>query len=619
MAKLKRNQINSLKYSLSKKARGISGERIDVLEIASGNEIGFITEANQIFLSFEHDIFKDLSVAETLTMIKGTFAHEILHKLLSDFNILSRCLSKYKGARENIIKKINNILEDSYIEHYGPIYISETLMKNLAFMRAHVYKVSPRIDELINPYSQFIGASIQFGDAGLIKGEFTDELAKECFYKALPTMVKGLKEEDAEKRFCYAEEIFEISKPLWENSADLEDFFNDILKEIGKVYIRISKGSNNTTPTITIPRTAILPKTNKEKRQEKTIREMGDISGNIPEEVENENIPHEDDSIDIEEDYIISDEDIKELEDELEEAERSVQKSERNTSEALPLIKISDGYKKICKRKGTCNNQIVKCSTADIPKYDRIVSNMQSQINKLAYQLERELMPSYSQKSYKSSGKIDLNRYSSGKVTSRVFSKHQSVSNVADMAVCILCDESGSTCGIMPIIKNATIGLSEVFIKLKIDLAVIGFNADHGGCDASHHHYINWNNTKRERASLLKMSSKCNNYDGFSIRYASEYLKKRSAKYKLLIVLSDGCPNCHAYVPAINGIMDTKLAIKEASANAIVFGILLGNDSPEVHREMYGYNFMHIANSSELFGKFAKVIKKQIIKNRDGV
>jgi len=321
----------------------------------------------------------------------------------------------------------------------------------------------------------------------------------------------------------------------------------------------------------------------------------------------------------IEEEYRITDDDVKRIENELTDAEAMIKREEKKESESEmrpPDLPVSDGFKRACKACVCKNIKVANPTDSLKPAYTHITSIMNPDINRLVNQLKRIFRSDVGERSYRTSGKVNIKRLSDNRMTARVFTKNRNPSDRDNIAICILVDESGSMDSPASKISAArlsTIGLAETFAKLDIPLSIIGFTADEGGADAIHYHYINWGNTLKARMRLLSIKARSNNFDGYSVRYASEYLRRRNAEHKILIVISDGYPACHVYCAA-DGFMDTKLAIKEASRDAVVIGVLLGGENPTVHRELYGYNFLHISDPSDLFKNLGKTIQK-LIKN----
>lgn len=77
-----------------------------------------------------------------------------------------------------------------------------------------------------------------------------------------------------------------------------------------------------------------------------------------------------------------------------------------------------------------------------------------------------------------------------------------------------------------------------------------------------------------------------------------------------MIVISDGQPAASYYEDDEDAINDTRNAVQQASKKAKVLGILLGKGSPNVHQYMYGINFMHVAQISDLPALLAQRIKR---------
>ena len=109
----------------------------------------------------------------------------------------------------------------------------------------------------------------------------------------------------------------------------------------------------------------------------------------------------------------------------------------------------------------------------------------------------------------------------------------------------------------------------------------------------------------------MNISARANNCDGYSIRYATEVLKKAKSENKLLIVLSDGQPAAHGYY---NGVADTKQANRDAKKYASVLGVAIGNSDTETIHYMYEKDFLHISNVEDLFSGLSRQMQK-LMKN----
>ena len=181
--KLMNKEIAALRYRYEKMCRGILGIPFRVLEAQPG-ELGSTVPANIIYLGFNHEYYKSLDKAHGVFAIDGTFAHEVMHKILSDFNAITIGVSKYTlFVEKNVFRILNNIMEDAFIEYHAPEFLGDMLIRALNYMRAVVYKNTQPINEpdesgaAPNDMSQFLNACIQYGDAGIIKGTFTNPAA----------------------------------------------------------------------------------------------------------------------------------------------------------------------------------------------------------------------------------------------------------------------------------------------------------------------------------------------------------------------------------------------------------------------------------------------------------
>lgn len=227
-----------LRLRLQSIALGITGRNIKVIEIPSGeDDLGYTSQGNEIHLSFSNPIMKDMSNTEQVMFIKGVFAHELMHQEATDFAYAKDQAMKLPPNERGIFQTICNIVEDPAIEYLSPHYIGGHLLKALSFSVMQLYKISPEIAN-VSPFNQFITAAIQYGDGGFLKGDFYSQEAKTCFFKSLPLFDKAIEELDARKRIDYSKEIFEITRPLWEedlkNLSDLQKLLDEIEEILGR-------------------------------------------------------------------------------------------------------------------------------------------------------------------------------------------------------------------------------------------------------------------------------------------------------------------------------------------------------------------------------------------------
>ena len=273
--------------------------------------------------------------------------------------------------------------------------------------------------------------------------------------------------------------------------------------------------------------------------------------------------------------------------------------------------------KKYGMREYKCKNGFVSIKNPEEAEstYNKVVKKNLNHINTCYKKLKSLFAEEADETEYRSSGKISMERTISTTVTSKVFTKSVDPKDKSNMAVMLAVDESGSMHGSrIERAKEAAINLAEIFGKLGIPTYIMGFTADTSGADAVHKHYVDWTNLKSERYALTSMHADSNNFDGYSIRYASKLLGLRPETHKVLIVISDGQPACNAYSYGDAGYRDTKDAIREArSSGQVVLGVAIGADIDVLHK-MYGNDFIFITTGEDLFTgvmkKFTGMVKK---------
>jgi len=645
MAELSRKRIYALRMRLSKIGYTLTGTKIRVME-ASGGVLGYTSGENTVSVAFTHEYYDGLTEEETISFITGTFLHEVMHLLQTNLALYTqtiRALSKYE---QQFMQDIYNILEDSAIEFFAPLYVSDESMYDINFMRASIYSHSPPIESHEDPFMQFLNASIQFGDAGLLKGHFTIPEAEECFKKCLPIMSKGVEEPDNRMRAKYARQLFELSRPLWQKHAENNEAFDKfmdmlrgLLKDAGRGGDWSISGSamgplypteegDDPGESARSRRRKITFKRVSPEEFKKLMEEGGsggspgpndDITVLVPDgpvEVSPEEMKDATESLAAE--GTLTKEEVERIQSELQKVEAEIAAADAAEREdagtTLDYSVRTDGYKKVCKDV-TCKNDRASINmeqeAALTYAYQEIVTPLQPTINKLTHQLERVLRQDTEEKQYRTSGRASAKRLTSGRMRARVFTKRK-LPTRSDIHICIAMDNSGSMGGNSIIqAKTASIVLAEVFGKMNIPTSIFGFTADTKGVDVYHEHFLTGRNTKRDRLRLMGVCSRANNFDGYSIRYAATLLASKPELHKLLIVISDGQPACSAYGHA-DGITDTKLAIREASKNATVVGILVGRARPDIHKEMYGYNFLHIKDPKDLAAGLLRCVVNQM-------
>lgn len=320
------------------------------------------------------------------------------------------------------------------------------------------------------------------------------------------------------------------------------------------------------------------------------------------------------------EDFEIDEEVLSSIEASLENEEKRLEKEEKAehgsaTEDELPNFDISSSAFK----HATCSNKRVKNSAREglSSLYKDTVSKYSQEIKSLTKSLEQIFKSDREEDSRATSGRYNIMRGTIG-TTARIFDKRRDPANLRDTAVFLAVDLSGSMSygSKIPQARKACIVLAEALTALKIPFYIMGFSADMGA-NANHIHFIDWRNRKGDRETLLAMDANGNNFDGYSIRYASEVLKAKAASNKLLIVISDGEPACNTYSGWDVGIADTINAIKDARKVCTTFGIAVGNGcDPRTLQNMYGKDFIHCEDEKLLSHMLGKKLQKLFAGNR---
>ncbi len=263
---------------------------------------------------------------------------------------------------------------------------------------------------------------------------------------------------------------------------------------------------------------------------------------------------------------------------------------------------------------GVKEKNVVAFQTNMGSRYADILNTAAWIIGPLVTQLKKVFTDDRGGKAYTQRGKASLKRAASGKVTTRMFERRIQPGDKADMCLMLLVDLSGSMKGSKgQAAKLAAIVLCEVFACFKTPVYCMGFQHTHGA-DAYQTHFVQWRNTLEERMSILSAVPGGNNFDSYSIRYATEVLRKRTEKHKLMCVISDGLPS-HFFTGKIGIQENTKAILDARLAGVDVFGMAVAAGETAEFREMYGKGyFINITHPQDLADQAAGIIKT-VVKN----
>ena len=650
----KEREWNLERKAMASKFSAVMGYRVPI-RTAEGKQIAYTTRTRTIYISEKSPLTEGLDKPHARAVRFGLFVREMGRIQFTDFDYQNEVAKRLGNKNEEVLFiMLSNLLEEPSIEAFSPTYIGGYLLKSLKYAIKRAYDVSPPIDKAGSPFREFLEAVSQFGKMGPTKGHFTSIAAKKLYYRLAPEIGEIIKEGDPKKRIDMECEIFEVLRPLW--SKEIEDItsseFEEIMEElssfIGSSYMPgigagveldpeeladsadFSKGGYRKT---TFKEVSELDEEEKEAYEashseeeiisdgedEEEEEEKGSAGGTPYVSDESTVIYDADKDIDLStlDDYdpMMDEIDVEGCDffDRLIQSELEVEEADESLTEAPDFPAIA---KKYTAREYKCLNRTTTLRNVETATqaYNDIVALYASQLDACYKKLKALFAEEGETTEYKTSGKISLKRVSSGTITAKMFTKKVEPKDRSNLAVMIAIDESGSMHGSrIERAKAAAINLAELFSRLKIPTYVMGYTADTAGADVVHNHYLMWSRNFDDRLKLTSMHADCDNFDGYSIRYASNVLSTRPEKHKLMIVISDGQPACDAY-EGDAGYRDTKDAIREARGDGnIVLGVAIGADVSTL-QNMYGNDFIFITTGEDLFTgisrKFSDMVKK---------
>lgn len=600
--------------------------------IVAGEELGFTRQSTsdkraEIYVAWnQKKYFEGLTEDEAFMLRSGIAAHETLHQCFTDFDYTNNIAKKLKRREAMIFMHFANTIEDPAIEYHAPRVMSGWFLDALRFSIKRIYELSPTIDDSENAYMQLINALIHFGDVGFVKGNFTFPEAKKYFLKVAPIYNNAILCLNSKKRIDYAVECMEITRPLWEeilkDDKDLEqelqeDLINSLDRSgspssaLAESPSEDSEDSENNGDE-TNDEFSSEVKSNRDELVEAIKKAMEETNPSKEAEIDDAKADEILDSLTSKESSKLKNFDVdtnkhKADIDVLAKVVERVMERENPTIPVKEVLPDFDEY--ISKGAYTTKNHLVE---ADPAVYKYLVERLKPQINNMTKKLEKIFDSDTDGIKRATSGKYNIHRGSIG-TSVKIFDKFKEKSNKKNVEVMLLIDHSGSMYWIDKIEQAqiaATI-FAESLAKLNVPFYILGFSADINNSDVYHSHYVTWDNSFVRRSSIANFEANGNNFDGYSIRYATELLNQhQSNAKKILIILSDGQPAASAYDTTQNGVADTAAAIKDAKKSCKVCGIGLGDCNPNTLQKMYDGDFIHLENVNLL----ANLLGKKLVK-----
>lgn len=579
-------------------ATGIVGKDVYVQE-AIGGELGYTKSGDTVYVARNHPLFEKLDKEEAATLRYGVCVHEALHQVFTNFNYMQksiRTLTSTKLLKTELDRQMYgifvNLVEDPAIESMASSVVGGTPLAALNFSIRKIYDLSEDFQKGCRyPVEEVINALIQFGDLGILKGEFSFQSARSVFLKIVKPFYNAMNETDPKKRIDAVFPIFAECSRLWAGYSDGKK--EEMEKQIIKEMERRGKGSPGKEATSTGRRGTKNGESAVQKRRMETMKrlesEQGKTSSSQNDESGNEytdknfaytasDIPNPPELSEKDKDNIIDGilayvQDSDTNAEDMEQYYRAFEKfPDLDHKPEYEYLKIINRYAKDPDEK-------------DKEKYHKIVHTMQDGISETVSELHEIFISDRIRKIHCESGRADMNRFASGKPSTRMFKKRRAQGHKTDMCVAVIGDHSGSMYGDK--LKHelyAVSALSEIFAELCVPFYFFSFNVE--DCTPVQTHFIRWDNTETERTRLVHFEANGNNFDSYSIRYATKLLEERPERHKILFVLSDGLPSF--YSSGEKGIKENAEAVMEARRSDIdVIGFGIGATKKETFHRMY--------------------------------
>lgn len=620
---------------LQRQAYMTIGKNIGV-DFSEMDELGYTTDDGIIHISWNHEIMDGLNEEYKILFRRGVFAHELLHQVYTNFRYTKKICKDLSLIEQKIFMTFANTLEDPAIEYFAPNVLGEDMLTALKFSIRHIYIKSPTIEHSKSAFGQMVNALINFGDMGLIRGNFTFPKAEEYFVKVCPKYNEGIECPDNVKRLDIARECMEITRPLWEEEFADEIKFEEFLKELTQEFMQqqmsdgcldiqsdspsssgcddgrsdarnesaqaLSEAMQNSETDSSSDGQSGNSSTSSDKQSGSEKSSFGDSSSD--EQVSKQAASTENAIKQIQASKETANEAAESLIDQAKEKEtterikNSVKKELQKEKDSLIKKESKDDFHiEEIEKKVSSRNSVVRPDNYSLAAYNKLCNACASDINRLSKTLKKLFEQDADEYIPFISGRYDVVRGAKG-TTAKIFNKKRNPSNLSDMEVILVIDTSGSMNG--ENIANAQISatmLTEACAKVGVPCYVMGFSS------GAHTHYASWKYSRNQASSIAKMSANGGTDDTTAVRYATEVLNQHKAEHCFMFIISDGCGN--------GGL---KQAVIDARKKASVFAIGIGNIDEDYFSSVYGSDFLHVNSprglATKISNKLIKLVKR---------
>lgn len=193
----------------------------------------------------------------------------------------------------------------------------------------------------------------------------------------------------------------------------------------------------------------------------------------------------------------------------------------------------------------------------------------------------------------------------------RYFATKKLPQDLPDMAISVLCDNSGSMAGQrIRAARKAAMLLYDFATALDIPIMVSGHDC---GSEVIFRVFADFNRVNtQDKYRIAKMSSGMRNRDGMAIECAAKLLSERTEQTKLLFIISDGQPNAHGY-GGDEAAKDIQSIVRRYQRRGLtIIAAAIGDDKDTI-RAIYGDGFLDISDLSKLPKLMVNIVRKRLM------
>lgn len=197
----------------------------------------------------------------------------------------------------------------------------------------------------------------------------------------------------------------------------------------------------------------------------------------------------------------------------------------------------------------------------------------------------------------------------------KFFAKKNVPFDMPDLAIAVLCDESGSMSvdGRDDAARKAMVLLEQFASQMNIPSLFAGHRLGHGNRVVLEI-YSDFTSAmaEKDRQCLADIRPSGCNHDGVPIRMVGELLARRPEQVKLFFVISDGTPNGFNNYKGEPAKKDIQKQISDLNKKGvIVYGAAIGDDEDEI-QDIYGKGFLDLTDLARMPRTMVRIVKSKL-------